>query len=281
MRRNGGQVDPVRRAWRWWLRANLRARYVVGFYTDAVMPRNQVREALRSFPRFLRERREYERLSGQPMRRSDDYPQLLDRTMASPFDPHYTYQDGWAAREIHSRLPARHVDVGSRVSFVVGLTAFVPVTFIDVRPLDAVMPNLEPRAGSVLEMPFEDQTVVSLSCLHVAEHIGLGRYGDPLDPDGTRKAAAELQRVLSPGGHLYFSVPVGAPRTQFNAHRVFDPREVPRLFPELRLEAFSGVDDQGRWPPVLEPRDLTGAAWGCGLYLFTRDGGSREPAETA
>jgi hypothetical protein len=161
---------------------------------------------------------------------------------------------------------------------VVGLTAFVPVTFIDVRPLEVQMPNLESRAGSLLGLPYDDRSVESLSCLHVAEHIGLGRYGDPLDPDGTRKAALELQRVLAPGGHLYFSVPVGAPRTQFNAHRVLDPLEVPAMFPELVLSAFSGVDDEGRWHPALEPRDLAGSRWGCGFYLFTR---SPEPSEAA
>jgi SAM-dependent methyltransferase len=275
---SGDQPGPARRAWRWWLGASLRARYVVGYYVDAVVPRRQVAGALRALPRFLRERRTYEQLSGQRLAVTDDYPQLLDRTQASPFDPHYTYQDAWAAREIHCRSPARHVDVGSRITFVVGLTAFMPVTFIDVRPLDAAMPNLEPRTGSVLDLPFEDRSVESLSCLHVAEHIGLGRYGDPLDPAGTRKAALELQRVLAPGGHLYFAVPVGAPRTQFNAHRVLDPLEVPRMFPELTLGAFSGVDDDGRWHPELEPADLAGSRWGCGFYLFTRDAASGEPA---
>jgi SAM-dependent methyltransferase len=273
MLRSGDQPGPARSAWRWWLRSSLRARYTVGYYVDAVVPRRQVGAALRALPRFLRERSQYERLSGQRMPLADDNPQLLDRTAASPFDPHYTYQDAWAAREIHRRSPARHVDVGSRITFVVGLTAFVPVTFIDVRPLAAELPNLETRAGTVLDLPFEDGAVESLSCLHVAEHIGLGRYGDALDPDGTWKASLELQRVLATGGHLYFSVPVGEPRTQFNAHRVLDPLGVPGLFPELTLAAFSGVDDEGRWHPALEPRDLTSSRWGCGFYLFTREAG--------
>ena len=67
----------------------------------------------------------------------------------------------------------------------------------------------------------------------MAEHIGLGRYGDPLDPLGTRKAAAELQRVLAPGGQLLFSLPVGRPRVEFNAHRVHDPHEVASWFDGL------------------------------------------------
>ncbi len=33
--------------------------------------------------------------------------------------------------------------------------------------------------------------------MHVVEHVGLGRYGDPLDPDGDLKAIAELKRVTA------------------------------------------------------------------------------------
>ena len=175
--------------------------------------------------------------SGAP----DDNPQLLDRTATTPFDPHYTHQDAWAAREVFRRRPERHVDVGSRITFVAGLTAFTPVTFVDLGRSRPRSPGWTRWPGASSRLPFADRSVESLSCLHVAEHIGLGRYGDPLDPDGTRKAARELERVLAPGGALYFSVPVGEPRTEFNAHRVHDPEEVVGFFPELRLAAFSGV----------------------------------------
>jgi hypothetical protein len=43
---------------------------------------------------------------------------------------------------------------------------------------------------------------VSLSGLHVAEHIGLGRYAAPLKPHGTRQACVDSQRVLAPAGNL-------------------------------------------------------------------------------
>ena len=71
------------------------------------------------------------------------------------------------------------------------------------------------------------------------ETAALGFLDAPL---GTRKAAAELQRVLAPGGQLLFSLPVGRPRVEFNAHRVHDPREVASWF-ALELVEFAGVDD--------------------------------------
>jgi SAM-dependent methyltransferase len=266
-----GALTRARTGWRNVLRAANTARYTAYHYVDAIAPRGDVSSALRGYPRYLRDRRRYEDLSGERLSRYDDDPQLRDWTESSPFDPHYTYQDAWAAREIHADGPARHVDVGSRISYVMGLTAFVPVVFVDLRPLAVTFPGLESVEGTLMALPFEDASVESISCLHVAEHIGLGRYGDPLDPHGTEKAARELARVVAPGGRLYFSLPVGRPRTAFNAHRVHDPRSIPTLFPELRLDAFAGVDDARRFHERLETADLAGSDWACGFYRFTRD----------
>jgi SAM-dependent methyltransferase len=241
-------------------------------YVEPVFSPLAANTALRAYPRYLRDRRAYQRLPGAPkLSRLDDFPQLLDRTSATPFEPHYTFQDGWAARQIAELAPERHVDVGSRISFVIGLGAFVPVTFVDLRPLEIDLSGLSSVAGSILDLPFEDGSLASLSCLHVAEHIGLGRYGDPLDPSGTPRAAREMVRVLAPGGSLLVGLPVGAPRTEFNAHRIHDPREVPELFEGLRLERFAGVRDDGTFAEDIEPAALAGSRWACGLYRFVRD----------
>ena len=158
------------------------------------------------------------------------------------------------------------MDVGSRVDLVGFLTAVTSVVFVDIRPLEVDIEDLEPVAGSVLDMPFEDGSLESVSCLHVAEHIGLGRYGDPLDPLGTRKAAAELARVLAPGGQLLFSLPVGRPRVEFNAHRVHDPREVRSWFDGLELVEFAGVDDAQVFRRHRSLDELAGSTYACGMF---------------
>jgi len=252
-------------------REAVRQRAIGRHYLAGAFPPRLFRSALRGYPRYLRDRRRYTRLVAPgELDRYDDNPQLHDWTPSSPFDPHYTYQDAWAAREIHAAAPGYHVDVGSRVTFVIGLAAFVRTVFIDLRPLEVDIPNLEPRAGSILDLPFDDASVASLSCLHVAEHIGLGRYGDPLDPEGTVKAARELARVLAPGGALYFALPIGRQRTEFNAHRVHDPRAVPAMFADLELVSFAAVGDDGRYAEPAELEDYAESDWSCGLYMFTR-----------
>lgn len=166
--------------------------------------------------------------------------------------------------------PPRHVDVGSRVDLVCFLTALTSVTFVDIRPLAAEIEGLASISGSVLDLPYEDRSLPSVSCLHVAEHIGLGRYGDPLDPAGTRRAAAELQRVVATGGELLFSVPVGRPRVCFNAHRIHDPRDVRAFFGELELVEFAGVDDAGRFRRGRELDELAGENYACGMFRLRR-----------
>jgi SAM-dependent methyltransferase len=223
--------------------------------------------------RYARDLRAYARMPGaEPIRWRDAFPKVADRTLTAPYDAHYLPQDTWAARRVAEHRPDRHVDVGSRVEFACFLTAVTRVAFVDIRPLDAGIEDLESIAGSVLHLPFDDRSLPSVSCLHVAEHIGLGRYGDRLDPAGTRKAIAELQRVTAAGGQLLFSLPVGRPRLCFNAHRVHDPREIPRLFDELELAEFAGVDDNGVFRRKREVGELADEHYGCGMYRFVRPG---------
>jgi len=74
------------------------------------------------------------------------------------------------------------------------------------------MPNLSFIKGTLLDLPFEDDSIESLSSLCVVEHYRTWTIwrpvADHLDPFGSEKAIKEMKRVLKPGGKLLFSVPV-------------------------------------------------------------------------
>lgn len=164
------------------------------------------------------------------------YPCLEDATSTTPIDASYYYQDAWAFEKIVQAKPARHVDVGSHHKFVSLLSKVVDTTMVDLRPLPVPLESLKFEEGSILELPYPDGSQPSVSSLCVVEHIGLGRYGDPLDPDGTVKAVEELKRIVQPGGDLYISVPLDdVNRIYFNAHRAFCESYLEKLFAPFEI----------------------------------------------
>ena len=105
----------------------------------------------------------------------EKYPCLNDKTDSTPFDKHYVYHTAWAARKIAETRPKKHIDISSYLYFSTLVFAFVPVDFYDYRPADVKLNNFNSKHADLLSLPFMDQSVKSLSCMHTIEHVGLGR----------------------------------------------------------------------------------------------------------
>lgn len=207
------------------------------------------------------------------IRWGERYPCLYDRTSFTGYDAHYIYHVAWAARVIAKIDPDEHIDIASHLGFSTVVSAFVPVRFYDYRPAKLVLSNLTCGTADLAKLPFPDDSVRSLSCMHVLEHIGLGRYGEPLDPDGDMKAFGELLRVLAPGGHLLIVVPVGKCRIAFNAHRIFEFEQVVELCAGLHLVEFSLLPDDGQETGLLQmPASaiVNRQTYGCGCFWFSK-----------
>ncbi len=200
------------------------------------------------------------------------WPILDDWIRPTPYDPHYTLMGYWATRRIQENQPQHHYDVSSLLSWVANLSAIVPVTYWEFKPREIPIPDLKCLHADILNLPSPSLSVDSLSCLHVLEHIGLGRYGDPILEDGPQKAMAELSRILAPGGKLYLATPVGKPVLYFNAHRIFAPGEILEMASANGLEMleFSYINDQGRLLMEKNPEDASEEEYGLGLYLFSK-----------
>jgi SAM-dependent methyltransferase len=170
--------------------------------------------------------------------------------------------------------PEKHIDISSTLYFCSLLSTFIPVEFYDYRPAKLTLDNLESREGDLLNLPFETNSVHSISCMHTIEHVGLGRYGDPIDYDGDLKAIKELKRVTAVGGNILFVVPLGAsPRIFFNAHRIYTKDQVVDLFSDFKLQEFALIpEDENDGGLVVDPDPdlLRRQVYGCGCFWFVK-----------
>ncbi|HEG4693265.1 TPA: DUF268 domain-containing protein [Campylobacter jejuni] len=169
----------------------------------------------------------------------------------------YFVQDIWGARKVLKQKPEIHYDIGSSTQgFIAHLMAFHQKTvLIDIRVQDNKNLNtnfLNELNGGLTYLQsdatnlenIKDESLESLSALCSVEHFGLGRYGDSIDPEAWKKALKAFQRVLKPGGKLFFSVPIGKEdKVCFNAHRVFNPMTIIENLDQMCIDELSYISD--------------------------------------
>lgn len=201
------------------------------------------------------------------------WPVLNEDTPGTSFDSHYLYHVAWALRKVVQSGTQMHVDFSSSLNFCSTVSAFCQTRFFDFRPAQIALSNLECGHCDLTAADFSVGQYHSVSCMHVTEHIGLGRYGDTLDCDGDLKAIENLKKTVLLGGSLYFVVPCGRPSVQFNAHRVYTPHSILQYFgADFELAEFyfiTGTDGQA---PVTNPELdwILQFDYGCGCFHFKR-----------
>lgn|SRR5215469_1711872 len=194
---------------------------------------------------------------------------IFDKEAAAGHVDGYLFQDTWCARKVALAKPRVHVDVGSTLLAMAVMAQYTNVVLVDIRPLQISLPGLSFRVGTLLDLPFDSDSVDSISSLNVVEHVGLGRYGDPLDPLGTDRACQELARVLKPGGALYVAVPIARhANTYFNAHRVFTRAGFAAKLPTLFLVEECFATERGLITPK-EYEDI-GMPYAYGCFQFSK-----------
>lgn len=173
--------------------------------------------------KFFKDFKKYRRLSEHKVFFKDIFPFYNDATLVTEIEPTYFYQDAWAFERIVSNKTTRHVDIGSHHTFVALLSKVVALTMVDIRPFSIPLQTIHFIEGSITNLPFKDSSVDSLSSLCVIEHVGLGRYGDTIDPEGSYKAFNEIYRVLKQNAIFYLSLPVSDKQLiRFNAGVIFN-----------------------------------------------------------
>lgn len=160
-------------------------------------------------------------------------PCLHDRfEKAGATSNEYFWQDLLVAQWVYKANPNRHVDIGSRVDgFVANIASFREIEVFDVRPLADEIPGVVFNQCDLMGDVHKglNEYCDSLSCLHAIEHFGLGRYGDTIDPLGHEKGIKNMCAMLKQGGTFYLSSPIGRSRVEFNANRVFAPKDIIKI----------------------------------------------------
>jgi hypothetical protein len=190
---------------------------------------------------------------------------------------HYFHQDLLVARKIFENRPRRHVDIGSRVDgFVAHVASFREIEVFDVRPQRSSARNIQFRQADLSQ---EGWSLVdycdSISSLHAIEHIGLGRYGDPVQYRGHIGALNNIWKALQPRGKFYFSVPMGRQRVEYDGQRVFPLEYLLSLLDKYVVDSFSYVADDGE---LYENARLDrasieanfGCEYGCAIFELTK-----------
>jgi hypothetical protein len=214
--------------------------------------------------RFYKTRQEFQQAGGVISALMPIYKDY--RKQAGTATGHYFHQDLLVAGYVHKANPKRHIDIGSSIEgFVAHVASFRPIELCDF---------------SFKQMDLMDSAKVeanacdSLSCLHAIEHFGLGRYGDPINPNGHIDGFKNLLKMLAADGTLYISFPIGSvDKVVFNAHRVFAPKSILGWQSEVAIAVvqFSYVDDAGNLHREVEMDAVPASLqYGCGIYSIVK-----------
>ena len=121
-------------------------------------------------------------------------------------------------------------------------------TIFDVREVDTQ--GVKGINSAVLDftsdiIPAELQKKFHLvSCISTIEHIGLGRYGDKIDPDGDFKMMDAFEKILSDDGFLLISFPIGPACVLFNLHRIYSQYRIDKLFKDFEIVKILNFDER-------------------------------------
>lgn len=205
-----------------------------------------------------------------------NWPVINEKYALAGSIDNYFWQDLWAARHVCASGAEEHFDIGSRIDGFIAhiLASGIKVLMIDIREFPDKVENLHTIADDATSLrQIEDESISSMSALCSLEHFGLGRYGDPIDPEACFRCFSNIQKKIKKGGKLYISLPIGKERVEFNAHRVFYAKTVIENFSELELKEFTCTADgkiEYHVPVDKYDNDLHNGNYRYGLFYFER-----------
>jgi len=126
-----------------------------------------------------------------------------------------------------------------------------------VTTLDYITPDCNYKINTLSmnnykkEMKYD--VIVSFSSL---EHDGLGRYGDPINPNGDIDACIEAYTMLNNDGYFICGIPIGDGCIEGNFHRIYNKKRIDKLF-----GLFHNYIGSVNYQTLDNKLDFTGTNW--------------------
>ena len=143
----------------------------------------------------------------------------------------------WVLRNLPSN--GRVLDVGSTGSQLPVMLAGLgyEVWTIDVRhyEFEGVSRNLHCIVGDIRKTNFPEHFFDIVLAVSTIEHVGIGRYGDPVDIEGDRNAMKEIKRIMNNEGLLLMTVPFGK-QSISRFHRSYNTKSSLALLRDFHIE---------------------------------------------
>jgi len=137
----------------------------------------------------------------------------------------YFLQDISCSQYCMSKPYEKHIDIGSRVDgFVSQIAASRSIEVLDIRPSSSMINNINFIQGDITDTNDDLLGNYDLATsLHALEHVGLGRYGDSINPNGLEISLRNIRALTKVGGETLISLPVSSSQydiIEFNAQRI-------------------------------------------------------------
>ncbi len=88
-------------------------------------------------------------------------------------------------------------------------------------------------------------------------HAGLGRMGDPINPNADIEAMDGYKTLLKKDGLLFLSIPVGKDCLVWNLHRIYGHTRLKKLFKGWRIVGYHGFTSENlyvdAWEKIHQP----------------------------
>ena len=106
--------------------------------------------------------------------------------------------------------------------------------------------SLDPRLKvcTVDEYDADPQLFDAILSISSFEHDGLGRYGDPINPNGDLEAMEKTKKMLKKEGLLFLAVPIGKDCLVWNLHRIYGKLRLKALLKGWRIVEYFGFSSQ-------------------------------------